>query len=79
MSCVVFDSLCFKSPSRLCETKLHGFGNSVVQARGGASINFLDYHSNLFALQFYITNVFKSVILDEAACFALNLLKRVNC
>ena len=30
------------------------------------------------ALQFYVTDVFDSVILGEAACFELNLLKHVN-
>ena len=78
MSCVVYDSLCFKSPPHSCKTKLHGFGNSVVQPCGVATINCFEKHNNLFALPFYVTDVFESVILSEAACFEMNLLKRVN-
>ena len=74
----LYDSLSFKSPPRACKTKLHGFGNSVVQPCGVATINCFDKHNNLFALQFYITDVFESVILGEVTCFELNLLKRVN-
>ena len=49
-----------------------------VQPCGVATINCFDKHNNLFALPFYVTDVLVSVILGEAACFELNLLKRVN-
>ena len=72
MSCIGYDSLCFKSPPRACKTKLHGFGNSVVEPCGVATINCFDKLNNLFALPFYVTDVFESIILGEAACFELN-------
>ena len=77
MSIDIYESL-FLSPLQNCQTKLCGFGNSVVYPLGVTTITCLDKLKNVFALQFYVTDVFDSVILGEKACFTLNLLKRVD-
>ena len=77
MSIDIYESLSL-SPLQNCQTKLCGFGNSVVYPLGVTTITCLDKLKNVFALQFYVTDVFDSVILGEKACFTLNLLKRVD-
>ena len=77
MSSDVYESLSLHL-LRKCKTKLTGFGNSVVYPIGVTTFICLDKLNNVFALKFYITDVFDSVILGEKACFALNLSKRVD-